>query len=70
LSDEENEMIHYVRSNNFSMCTTLNLQQTAAAKWIAINNIPGDFVECGVFRGGNALIVAKIFKMYKLQKKV
>jgi O-methyltransferase len=71
LSDEENEIIYYVRSNNLSMCTTLNLQQTAvAAKYIAINNIPGDFVECGVFRGGNALIAAKIFKMYKMTKKV
>jgi len=25
LSDEENEIIHYVRSNNLSMCTTINL---------------------------------------------
>jgi len=71
LSDEENEIIHYVRSNNLSMCTTINLQQTAvAAKYIAINNIPGDFVECGVFRGGNALIAAKIFQIHNLTKKV
>ena len=71
LSDEENEIIDYVRSHDLSMCTTLNLQQTAiAAKYIAINNIPGDFVECGVFRGGNALIAAKIFKIHKSEKKV
>jgi hypothetical protein len=71
LSDEENEIIHYVRSNELSMCTTLNLQQTAVAvKYIAMNNIPGDFVECGVFRGGNAIIAAKIFEIYKSEKKV
>jgi hypothetical protein len=48
LNDEENQIIHYVRSNNLSMSSTLNLQQTAVAcKYIAINKIPGDFVECG-----------------------
>ena len=71
LNDEENEIIHYVRSNELSMCTTLNLQQTAVAvKYIAMNNIPGDFVECGVFRGGNAIIAAKIFEIHKSEKKV
>jgi O-methyltransferase len=53
------------------MCTTLNLQQTAiACKYIAMNKIPGDFVECGVYKGGNALIAAKIFDLYKINKKV
>ena len=71
LNDEENQFIHYVRSNNLSMCSTLNLYQTAVAcKYIAINKIPGDFVECGVFRGGNALIAAKIFKIHKVNKRV
>jgi len=70
LNDEENRIIHHVRMNNLSMCTTRNLQQTAmACKYIAVNNIPGDFVECGVFREGNAIIAAKIFEIYKLNKK-
>jgi len=71
LSDVESEIIHYVRSHNLSMCTTLNLYQTAVAcKYIVKNQIPGDFVECGVFRGGNALIAARIFEIHKSEKKV
>jgi hypothetical protein len=71
LDKEENRIIDYVRANELSMCTTLNLQQTAlACKYIAINKIPGDFVECGVYKGGNALIAAKIFDLYKINKKV
>lgn len=26
-----------------------------ATKYVALNNIPGDFVECGVYRGGRRL---------------
>ena len=71
LSDEENKIVNYVRSNDLSMCSTNNLYTTAiAAKYIAQNNIIGDFVECGVFRGGNAIIAAKIFKLYKSENKV
>ena len=66
LNEDENRIIDYVRANNLSMCTTLNLQMTAiACKYIVMNKIPGDFVECGVYRGGNALIAAKIFNLYK-----
>jgi hypothetical protein len=71
LNIEENRIVNYVRSNNLSMCSTNNLYTTAiAAKYIAQNNIVGDFVEWGVFRGGNAIIAAKIFKMYKSENKV
>ena len=71
LNVEENRIVNYVRVNNLSMCSTNNLYTTAiAAKYIAQNNIVGDFVECGVFRGGNAIIAAKIFKMYKSENKV
>lgn len=71
LNVEENRIVNYVRVNNLSMCSTNNLFTTAiAAKYIAQNNIVGDFVECGVFRGGNAIIAAKIFKLYKSENKV
>jgi O-methyltransferase len=71
LNEDENKIIDYVKANNLSMCTTLNLQQTAiACKYIVMNKIPGDFVECGVYKGGNALIAAKIFDLYKSDKKV
>jgi len=71
LNVEENRIINYVRANNLSMCSTNNLYTTAiAAKHIAQKKIVGDFVECGVFRGGNAIIAAKIFKMYESENKV
>lgn len=71
LNEEENKIIDYVRAHELSMCTTLNLQQTAlACKYIVVNKIPGDFVECGVYKGGNALIAAKIFDLYEINKRV
>jgi len=30
-----------------------------AVKYIVYNNIPGDFVECGVWRGGSIMVIAK-----------
>ena len=33
-------------------------------------SLTGDFVECGVYKGGNALIAAKIFDLYKTNNEV
>ena len=33
-----------------------------ATKYIVLNNIPGHFVECGVYKGGSALIIARTLK--------
>jgi hypothetical protein len=41
-----------------------------ACKYAVENNIEGDFVECGVWRGGNSIIAASIFKLYNSNKKV
>ena len=41
-----------------------------ACKYAVEQNIIGDFVECGVWRGGNALLAAAIFKSYGSNKKV
>lgn len=42
----------------------------SATKYIIENNIEGDFVECGVWRGGCALTMAMILKDYKVSRKI
>lgn len=70
-SPEDRELIEYVVDNNLSMVTVAGLCATLkAAKYVAENQIDGDFVECGVWKGGNALIAAEIFRRYGLDKKV
>jgi hypothetical protein len=41
-----------------------------ACKYVIDAGIEGDFVECGVWRGGHAIIAAAIFKHYNSSKKV
>jgi O-methyltransferase len=41
-----------------------------AAHYVAENKIEGDFVECGVWRAGHAIIAAEVFRKYGLDKKV
>lgn len=42
----------------------------SAAKYVCENEVDGDFVECGVWRGGNAIIAAEIFRRYGSDRKV
>lgn len=71
LSDEDVQLVEYVIKCELSMVSPQGLFSTlSASKYVAENNIPGDFVECGVWRGGNAIIAAEIFKRYKVDKKV
>ena len=37
-----------------------------ATKYIALNNIPGAFVECGVYKGGSAVVIARTLNRYKI----
>ena len=37
---------------------------------MAENNLPGDFVDCGVWRGGNVILAAKIFQYYGCDNRV
>jgi O-methyltransferase len=65
-SKEENELVEYIKSNELTLVSYERLWATLMACKHAIEQgIDGDFVECGVWRGGNALLAAEIFRMYK-----
>lgn len=71
LSSEDREIVKYVLDNRLSMVSVLGLCATLkAAKYVAENGVEGDFVECGVWRGGNAIIAAEVFSRYGLDKRV
>lgn len=51
----------YVFCRPFSMTSTERMYSLyKAVNYILQNNIPGDFVECGVWKGGSALLIAKM----------
>lgn len=39
----------------------------SAVEYILKNNISGDFVECGVWRGGSSMLIAKLLNMYNVK---
>ena len=56
LDTEEVKLISYVLENNFTMTSVARLVNTLkSCKYAVQNNIPGDFVECGVWRGGHGI---------------
>ena len=71
LDTEEVKLISYVLENNFTMTSVARLVNTLkACKYVVQNNIPGDFVECGVWRGGHGILAKKIFERMGSSKKV
>ena len=45
----------------------LSLYQSV--NYIYKNNVPGDFVECGVFKGGSAMMMAYAMQEFDVQNK-
>lgn len=70
-SPVEREVFRYVRDHDLSMVSDERLYATIlACRHVIDQQIPGDFVECGVFKGGNALIAAWLFKARGERRKV
>jgi len=66
LTLEEKNLIIQIRESNLTMTSYERLVSTAmACKYIIERRIEGDFVECGVWRGGNAILAASIFRLHK-----
>lgn len=71
LAQTDLEFIAMIKRKKWSMVSDQRLYATMmACKHVAHNDIPGDFVECGVWRGGNALIAAWVFGQYAPSKKI
>ena len=71
LSPEERELFDYVRRNGLTMVSDERLFATIlACKHVVASGVEGEFVECGVWRGGNALLAAGLFKLYGATRKV
>ena len=67
----DKELIDMVLQRELTMVSPERSFATlSACKYAVLANIDGDFVECGVWRGGNALIAAAVFKRYKSNRKV
>ena len=69
--EADRKLLRHVIDNNLSMVSAEGLWSTlSAAKYVCENQVEGDFVECGVWRGGNAIIAAEIFRRYGSDRKV
>lgn len=64
MSEEEWQLIEDVIQRELTMVSRERLSSTLLATKFAVTaNIEGAFVECGVWRGGNSILAARIFKM-------
>ena len=69
ISDEELKIIKKIQP--YTMCKMANHWAIIQSlKHIKKNNIEGDLVECGVFRGGNIILFKKIIDLIGIQKKI
>jgi hypothetical protein len=67
----DREILEYVIGKKLTMVTRERLFATVAAcKYVLENDIDGDFVECGVWKGGNALAAKLIFESHRSDKAV
>jgi hypothetical protein len=61
LDEEDRRIVQFVIDHELSMTTPVRLCTTAmACRYVASAGIEGDFVECGVWRGGHGIIAAEI----------
>lgn len=74
LTAVERDFIKYIRkgqSVRLSMVSDQRLVATLkSCRYVVENDIAGDFVECGVWRGGNSILAKKVFEYLGSDKKV
>lgn len=63
IDDSDKALFQYVRDRRLSTSTDERLFATLmACRHVVERNVAGDFVECGVWRGGNSIIATHVFR--------
>lgn len=71
LDESERALLNEVVQSRYSMASRERLFCTMlACRHVVQRGIEGDFVECGVWRGGNSLIAASVFRNEEPARKV
>ena len=71
LDESDARVIESVYKRGFTMTEVSSLVNTLkSCKYAVENDIPGDFVECGVWRGGHGIVAKKVFERMNSEKKV
>ena len=60
-----NECKKYTVNSELAIWCLIN-----SIRYILENNIKGEFVECGVFKGGNIILMQKMLDKFNIQKKI
>lgn len=69
LDDSDVDLIKYVLDSGYTMTSVPRLVNTLkSCRYVVENKIPGDFVECGVWRGGNSILAKKLFNELDSQR--
>jgi len=70
-SEPDKYITRYVMERELTVVGKENLFSTVmACKYVSEANIPGDFVECGCYRGGNGIVAADVFQRYSQDRKI
>jgi len=71
LDDNDVDLIKYVLDSGYTMTNVARLVNTLkSCRYVVENNIPGDFVECGVWRGGNGILAKRLFEQLDTNRSV
>lgn len=71
IPDKIKQNIFSITDKKYSLGSLENLAATSlACRHVVLNNIPGDFVECGVWRGGQSIVAAKTLEYFDSNKRL
>ena len=71
LDDNDVDLLKYVLDSGYTMTSVQRLVGTLkSCRYVVENKIPGDFVECGVWRGGNGILAKCLFEQLDSKRRV